>query len=55
LEIAQFHSIKFAFDPTTTLNPGKGIPMLKRCQEYRALDKSKSKGCGSHSTGDNCA
>jgi glycolate oxidase len=55
LEIAQFHSIKFAFDPNTTLNPGKGIPMLKRCQEYRALDKSKSKGCGSHSTGDNCA
>jgi glycolate oxidase len=55
LEIAQFHSIKFAFDPNTTLNPGKGIPMLKRCQEYRALDKSKSKGCASHSTGEYCA
>tara|TARA_R110001583_G_scaffold10782_7_gene49574 strand:- start:2572 stop:4044 length:1473 start_codon:yes stop_codon:yes gene_type:complete len=55
LEIAQFHSIKFAFDPNTTLNPGKGIPMLKRCQEYRALNKSKSKGCDSHLTGKNCA
>ena len=51
LEIAQFHSIKFAFDPSTTLNPGKGIPMLKRCQEYRALNKSKIKDCDSHLTG----
>jgi glycolate oxidase len=29
--------IKYAFDPALTLNPGKGIPILKRCQEYRAL------------------
>ena len=29
--------IKFAFDPGLTLNPGKGVPILKRCQEYRAL------------------
>ena len=36
-ELAQFHRIKKAFDPDTRLNPGKGIPMLKRCQEYRAL------------------
>lgn len=41
-EIAQFHSIKSAFDAGGTLNPGKGIPVLKRCQEYRALSKSNS-------------
>ncbi|MFT5690774.1 MAG: glycolate oxidase [Oceanicoccus sp.] len=39
-EIQQFHSIKAAFDPSGTLNPGKGIPMLKRCQEYRSLQMS---------------
>ena len=39
-EIQQFHSIKAAFDPHGTLNPGKGIPMLKRCQEYRSLQSS---------------
>jgi glycolate oxidase len=39
LEIAQFHSIKAAFDANGMLNPGKGIPVLKRCQEYRALRK----------------
>lgn len=36
-EIAQFLRIKSAFDPLGTLNPGKGIPILKNCQEYRAL------------------
>lgn len=36
-ELAQFHRIKKAFDPDIRLNPGKGIPMLKRCQEYRVL------------------
>jgi len=35
-EIAQFLRIKAAFDPRGLLNPGKGIPTLKRCQEYRA-------------------
>ncbi len=39
-ELRQFHAIKDAFDPIGTLNPGKGIPILKRCQEYRALDKN---------------
>lgn len=39
-EIQQFHSIKTAFDPRGTLNPGKGIPLLKRCQEYRSLQMS---------------
>ncbi len=37
LEIQQFHRIKKSFDPLGTLNPGKGIPLLKNCQEYRAL------------------
>lgn len=36
-ELLQFEEIKIAFDPALTLNPGKGIPILKRCQEYRAL------------------
>ena len=36
-ELLQFEAIKFALDPGLTLNPGKGIPILKRCQEYRAL------------------
>jgi glycolate oxidase len=36
-ELLIFEDIKHAFDPTLNLNPGKGIPILKRCQEYRAL------------------
>jgi glycolate oxidase len=36
-ELLQFEDIKHAFDPALTLNPGKGVPILKRCQEYRAL------------------
>jgi glycolate dehydrogenase FAD-linked subunit len=36
-ELALLEDIKHAFDPALTLNPGKGIPILKRCQEYRAL------------------
>ena len=38
-EINQFHAVKAAFDPGGTLNPGKGVPLLKQCQEYRALRK----------------
>lgn len=37
-ELTQFHAVKAAFDPYNTLNPGKGIPVLKNCQEYRALE-----------------
>lgn len=37
-ELTQFHSIKNAFDPVGTLNPGKGVPVLKYCQEYRSLE-----------------
>ncbi len=36
-ELLQMEDIKYAFDPALNLNPGKGIPILKRCQEYRAL------------------
>ena len=36
-ELALLEDIKVAFDPGLNLNPGKGIPILKRCQEYRAL------------------
>lgn len=36
-ELLLLEDIKAAFDPQLNLNPGKGIPILKRCQEYRAL------------------
>jgi glycolate oxidase len=36
-ELLQFEELKAAFDPLLILNPGKGIPILRRCQEYRAL------------------
>ncbi len=36
-ELGQFEAVKYAFDPNALLNPGKGIPLLKYCQEYRAL------------------
>ena len=39
-EINQFHGIKAALDPANLLNPGKNIPLLKHCQEYRALAKN---------------
>ncbi|MCW8884814.1 MAG: FAD-binding protein [Motiliproteus sp.] len=42
-ELAQFQRIKDAFDPGWTLNPGKGIPILKRCQEYRAISTETTK------------
>ena len=40
-ELLQMEDIKAAFDPTLILNPGKGIPILRRCQEYRALPSRK--------------
>ena len=36
-ELEQFHRLKRAFDPAGLLNPGKAIPTLKRCQEYRSI------------------
>lgn len=47
-ELIQFHAIKHAFDPIGTLNPGKGIPVLKHCQEYRALDRDKIEPAHQH-------
>lgn len=41
-ELRQFHAIKTALDPDNLLNPGKNIPLLKHCQEYRALAKNLS-------------
>ncbi|MDX1634012.1 MAG: FAD-linked oxidase C-terminal domain-containing protein [Marinobacter sp.] len=38
-ELAQFNALKAAFDPEGTLNPGKGVPTLRQCQEYRALER----------------
>jgi len=39
-ELETFEDIKAAFDDRLLLNPGKGIPVLRRCQEYRALPRS---------------
>jgi len=36
-ELAQFRRVRAAFDPDGRLNPGKAIPELSRCAEYRAL------------------
>ncbi len=36
-ELEQFRRVKAAFDEVGLLNPGKNIPTLKRCQEYRAI------------------
>ncbi len=36
-ELAQFHAIKSAFDPTGLLNPGKAVPSLHRCAELGAM------------------
>ena len=43
-ELVQLGNIKIAFDPFETLNPGKGIPILHRCQEYRALARAGRDG-----------
>lgn len=50
-EIQQFHEVKAAFDPQNTLNPGKGIPTLKSCQEYRSLTDAPEHSCGGHHHG----
>ena len=33
-ELAQFHALKYAFDPDGILNPGKAVPTLSRCAEF---------------------
>ena len=42
-ELQQFHDVKAAFDPVGILNPGKGVPALKFCQEYRSLEHKQHK------------
>ncbi|WP_165856350.1 FAD-linked oxidase C-terminal domain-containing protein [Marinobacter sp. JSM 1782161] len=42
LELTQFHALKAAFDPQGILNPGKGVPTLRQCQEYRALEPKQA-------------
>ena len=42
-ELKQFHDVKAAFDPTGILNPGKGVPTLKFCQEYRSIEHKQHK------------
>ena len=55
-ELLQFEEIKHAFDPALNLNPGKGIPILKRCQEYRALPaKHTERHAAEHTAGHNHA
>ncbi|HUP28646.1 MAG TPA: FAD-linked oxidase C-terminal domain-containing protein [Usitatibacter sp.] len=36
-EIAAFHDVKGAFDPSGILNPGKAVPSLKRCAEWGGM------------------
>ena len=40
-ELTLFHKVKAALDPQNILNPGKNIPLLKHCQEYRALSQNR--------------
>ncbi|MGZ5032666.1 MAG: FAD-linked oxidase C-terminal domain-containing protein [Usitatibacter sp.] len=36
-ELAAFHDVKRAFDPRGILNPGKAVPLLKRCAEWGGM------------------
>jgi len=36
-ELEAFHAVKAVFDPRGLLNPGKAVPTLARCAEYRGL------------------
>jgi glycolate dehydrogenase FAD-linked subunit len=36
-ELEAFHAVKRAFDPAGLLNPGKAVPTLARCAEYRGM------------------
>lgn len=36
-ELAQLHAVRTACDPHNRLNPGKLLPNLRHCQEYRSL------------------
>jgi glycolate oxidase len=39
VELEQLHAVKNAFDARGILNPGKGIPTLRQCQEYRSINE----------------
>ena len=43
-ELEQLRRVKAAFDEGGLLNPGKSIPTLKRCQEYRAIQHGRKSG-----------
>jgi glycolate oxidase len=36
-ELETFHAVKRVFDPAGLLNPGKAVPTLARCAEYRGM------------------
>jgi glycolate oxidase len=36
-ELAFFHALKAAFDPSGMLNPGKNVPTLHRCAEFGSM------------------
>ncbi len=40
-ELEQLHAVKRAFDPSGKLNPGKSVPTLRQCQEYRTLARTR--------------
>jgi len=50
-ELEQFRALKRAFDPRELLNPGKGVPTLRRCSEYRSLRSKEETGGPSHGKG----
>jgi glycolate oxidase len=45
-ELDAFRRLKAAFDPAMLLNPGKVVPTVARCREYRQI------GSGWHSARD---
>jgi glycolate oxidase len=46
-ELEQFQAIKRAFDPSGLLNPGKAVPTLAHCGEYRGF---RAGGAGAHAS-----
>ncbi len=50
-EIAQFMRVKEALDPQKLLNPGKNIPTLRRCQEYRSIMSSRAEPAAAGASG----
>ncbi len=40
-EIAAFHAVKAAFDGGGLLNPGKTVPAVARCREYRLANRQQ--------------